>query len=175
MSSVFDAKKTMNIFTSYCLCAFITLCSWGGVAFAQIVEISDKNLERAIRKSLELPDSVPITQQEMLGLTGFAAEDAGIENITGLEYAENLKNLFLRENPIEDLTPLANLTRLKLLHLAGVPITDLTFLETLTELKELHLSHCGITDITPIQNLTKLVLLNLTANRIADIKPLVLV
>ena len=141
-------------------------------ASAQVVEIPDPNLRQAIRETLQLPDGVPITEQDMLRLTGFAAEEAGIENITGLEYAHNLRSLFLRNNPIEDLTPLANLTQLRLLHLAGVPLADLTFLKNLTELRELYLGDCRITDITPLQNLTKLVLLDLSVNRIVDVGPL---
>ena len=162
----------MNIFRFYCLCTFIVLCSWSSVTFAQIVEIPDPNLERVIREELGLSSEVPVTQQEMLGLTAFAAEDAGIENITGLEYAHNLRSLFLRSNPIEDLTPLANLTQLRLLHLAGVPMEDLTFLKNLTELRELYLAYCRITDLTPIQNLTKLVFLDLRVNRIVEVGPL---
>ncbi len=141
-------------------------------ASAQVVEIPDPNLRQAIRETLQLPDGVPITEQDMLGLTGFAAEDAGIENITGLEYAHNLRSLFLRNNPIEDVMPLANLTQLELLHLISVPMEDLTFLKDLTELRELYLAYCQITDITPIQNLTKLVLLDLRVNRIMDVGPL---
>ena len=162
----------MNTFTSRCLCSFIALCIWGGVASAQIVEIPDPNLRQAIREALALPDEIPITEPEMLRLTGFAAEVAQVENITGLEYALNLKRLYLRDNPIKDLTPLANLTQLELLHLPGVLIQDLTFLSNLTQLKELHLSHCRITDLTPIQNLTQLLFLNLAANQIVDISPL---
>ena len=141
-------------------------------ASAQIVEIPDPNLEQAIREKLGLSSEVPITQQEMLGLTGFAAEVAGIENITGLEYATNLEFLFLRKNPIQDLTPLANLTQLELLHMPGVPINDLTPIGNLTQLKDLTLSFCGIRDISPLANLTQLVLLNLTGNDIVDVSPL---
>ena len=139
---------------------------------AQVVEIPDPNLERAIREKLGLSSEVPITQQELLHLTDFAAEVASIENITGLEYATNLEFLFLRGNPIDDLTPIGSLTKLEFLHLVGVPIEDLTPVANLTELRELHLSHCGITDITPLAPLTKLVWLNLAANRIVDISPL---
>ena len=138
---------------------------------AQMVEIPDPNLMQAVRQVINLSDNTPITEQDMLRLTGFAAEDAGIENITGLEYAHNLRSLFLRNNPIEDLTPLANLTQLRLLHLTGIPMEDLTFLKNLTELRELYLAYCRITDITPIQNLTKLVLLDLRVNRIMDVGP----
>ena len=136
------------------------------------IEITDPNLERAIRETLGLPSHLPITEQEMLRLTSFAAEVAQVEYLTGLEYARNLKRLYLRNNPIKDLTPIANLTQLELLHLIGVPITDLSPIEDLTELRELLLSRCGIIDITPLQNLTKLVVLNLAVNRITDPRPL---
>ena len=145
-------------------------CNWSSVTFAQIVEIPDPNLERAIREELGLSSELPITQQDMLGLTGFAAEVAQVEDLTGLEYAHNLKRLHLRNNPIQDLTPIGNLTKLELLHLVGVPIQDLTPIGNLTELRELHLSHCGITDITPLGHLTKVVWLNLAANRIVKYK-----
>ena len=162
----------MNIFRFYCLCTFIVLCNWGGIASAQIVEIPDKNLERAIRETLQLPDGVPITQQEMLRLTGLAAEVAEVETLIGLEYATNLKSLYLRNNPIKDLTPLAKLTQLELLHMPGVPINDLTPLGNLTQLKELTLSFCGIRDISPLASLTQLILLNLSGNDIVDVSPL---
>ena len=136
------------------------------------IKIPDPNLERAIREELGLSSHLPITEQEMLRLTNFAAEVAQVENITGLEYARNLKRLYLRNNPIEDLTPLANLTQLEVLHLLGVPITDLSPIQDLKELRVLHLSHCGITDISPLSNLTALETLWLKDNYIVDISPL---
>ena len=141
-------------------------------ASAQVVDIPDSNLERALREKLGLSSEFPITQQEMLRLTGFAAEVAQVEDLTGLEYAHNLKRLYLRNNPIEDLTPIANLTQLELLHLIGVPITDLSPIQDLKELRELLLSHCGIIEITPLANLTRLNFLHLGTNQIVDISPL---
>ena len=123
------------------------------------------------------------------------AKEAQIENITGLEYAINLKSLVLsvnniqditplaglvnldsltlRNNPITDLSPLANLTKLTYLNLAGAPIKDLTPLANLTLLKELQLGHCRhIIDLTPLSNLTQLILLTLSNNQIIDVSPL---
>ena len=138
-----------------------------------MVEVPDLNLENALREALELPASAPLTQQKMRELTGFAAEAAQVENITGLEYAINLKHLFLRDNPIKDLSPLANLRQLTHLNLTGVPIEDLTFLSNLTQLKVLHLGYCQmIRDITPLLNLTQLNLLTLSGNQIVNISPL---
>jgi hypothetical protein len=148
------------------------LCGFCQRANAQIVEIPDPNLERAIREELELSSEVPITQLEMLRLYRLPAQDVGIQDLTGIEYAHNLKDLAIRDNPIHDLTPIAGLRRLEHLQLNGIPIEDLIFLKDLTQLRDLHLFACNITDITPLENLTKLVFLNLEANRIADLKPL---
>ena len=170
--SVFNERKTMSIFRFYYLCTFIALCNWSSITFAQIVEIPDPNLELVIRKKLGLSSELPITPQEMLGLTGFATEDVGIENITGLEYAKNLKVLILNNNPIQDLTPLSSLTQLERLQMPGVPIDDLTPIGNLTQLKELSLAFCGIRDISPLANLTQLIVLILSGNDIVDVSPL---
>ena len=148
------------------------LCGFWQRANAQIVEIPDPSLEQAIREKLGLSSEIPITELEMLRLRGFAAEVAGIENITGLEYAKNLKVLILNDNPIQDLTPLSSLTQLELLQLPGVPINDLTPIKNLTQLKELSLAFCGIRDISPLANLTQLIVLILSGNDIVDVSPL---
>ena len=136
------------------------------------IEIPDPNLRQALREALALSDEIPITQLDMLQLTGFAAEGAQIETLTGLEYAKNLKVLILNNNPIQDLTSLSSLTQLELLQLPGVPINDLTPIKNLTQLKELSLSFCGIRDIGPLANLTQLIVLILSGNDIVDVSPL---
>ena len=133
------------------------------------IEIPDPNLERAIREELGLSSDFPITQQEMSKLFSLSAKAMQIENLAGIEYAHNLEDLNIRNNPINNLTPIASLRRLEDLDLSGIPIEDLTFLKDLTQLRDLHLFACEITDITPLQNLTKLVVLILEANKITDL------
>ncbi len=165
-------KRFRNIVLGILIFAVGLGCFWQN-ANAQIVEIPDLNLELAIREKLGLSSEFPITQQDMLRLTGFATEDVGIENITGLEYAKNLKVLILVDNnSIQDLAPLAKLTQLEILNLAGVPINDLTPIKNLTQLKELILDFCGIRDISPLANLTQLNHLHLAGNDIVDVSPL---
>jgi Leucine-rich repeat (LRR) protein len=84
-------------------------------ASAQVVDIPDPNLESAIREVLNLPDEISLTQPEMLRLTWLQALDSGITDLTGLEYATNLKKLELDHNPITDISPIAYLT-----HLLGI-------------------------------------------------------
>ena len=164
-------------------------------ASAQVVEIPDPNLERAIREELGLSSEVPVTQQELLRLSKLHAYQRDITELTGLEYATNLKSvilafnqivdfsplsglislelLSLSSNPIVDISPLSNLIHLEALYLSGIDLTDITVLSNLTQLKVLDLQRCvHIRDITPLSNLTQLTRLELTGNRIADITPL---
>ena len=170
------------------------LCGSWQRAIAQIVGIPDPNLERAIRQELGLSSEVPVTQQDMLLLDTLTARDAQIENLTGLEYAIRVREIFLEGNQVRDITPLSGLTNLKTLYLSGnpisdlsplsgivslrrldlahIPIPDLSILSNLTQLEGLGLALCGITDITPLANLTQLRFLDLTENQIVDIGPL---
>ncbi len=163
-------------------------------ASAQVVEIPDPNLERAIREDLGLSSEVPVTQQEMLLLDKLIARDAEIEDLTGLEYAIRVREIFLERNQVRDITPLRGMTNLEVLYLSGnpisdlsplsgivslqrldlaeIPIQDLSIVSNLTQLEGLGLTLCEITDITPLTNLTKLRFLDLAANRIVDIGPL---
>ena len=162
----------MNIFTSCCLCAFITFCSWGSVASAQIVEMPDPNLKQAVRETLALSNEIPLTQPEMLRLKTLDARDRQIADLTGLEYATNLIRITLPDNEISDLTPLARLMRLEYLWFWGNPISDLFPLMNLTALKRIDLAGGQISDISPLANLTQLTSINLRYNHIEDISAL---
>ena len=109
-------------------------------AFAQVVEIPDPNLERAIREELELSSEVPVTQQEMLRLDKFAVRDAEIEALTGLEYAIRVREIYLEGNQVRDITPLRGLTDLEVLYLSGNPISDVSPLSGIVSLQRLDLS-----------------------------------
>ena len=164
-------KTFRNIVLGILIFAVGLGCFWQN-ANAQVVNVPDSNLEGAIREELGLSSELPITQQEMSKLFSLRAGAMQIENLTSIEYAQNLEDLVIRDNPIKDLTPIAGLKRLEHLNLSRIPIEDLTFLKDLTQLRQLHLFACQITDITPIQDLTKLVVLDLQANRITDLRPL---
>ena len=118
-------------------------------ASAQEIEIPDPNLRQAIRERLELPDEVPITQTEMLRLEKLTAKGVEIENITGLEYATNLKSLALAVNNIQDITPVKGLVKLESLTLRSNPITNLIPLANLTNLTYINLASVKLSDIIP--------------------------
>ena len=151
------------------LLVFIALC---GVAFAQVVEIPDPNLRRAVKEALNLPAGTPITQAAMRDLTSLNVGDLGIADLSGLEFATGLTWLAIPGNQITDLTPITGLTKLEHLLMWVNPISDITPLANLTNLLGLDAGGCHITDVTPLANLTQLTGLNLRANRIVNIGPL---
>ena len=153
---------------------------------AQVEEwMPDATLRQAVLTTLELPAGVPLTKDKMQWLQDLKSvnhhdSNASIVDITGLEYAKNLRHLDLggNNNHIQDLRPLSNLTHLTSLHIWHTtlkgPVTDLDLrpLTNLVQLEVLSLSGNGITDITPLSHLTKLRKLHLTHNYITDITPL---
>ncbi len=137
-----------------------------------VVEVPDPNLRQAIRETLTLPGGVPLTQLEMLRLTNLEAWQRDITDLTGLQYATNLVNLYLDYNRIEDITPLANLTKLRDLSLAFNAIESVESLASLIQLEILGLSGNIIHDITPLANLINLQRLFIDQTLVTDITPL---
>ena len=59
----------MTTLTRCCVCSFIVFIHSCSIASAQVVDLPDPNLESAIREELNLPNAIPLTQQDMLRLT----------------------------------------------------------------------------------------------------------
>ena len=161
----------------HCPLMFVTivLILAGSVVCAQplAIHIPDSNLHNALREALNLPAGSPVTEAEMRELTSFNAERRQITDLTGLEYATNLTDLRLGENPIADINPLADLTQLTLLRLNDCrTIADITPLAGLVQLQVLDLDRNLILDIGPLADLTALESLDLRYNQIEDVSPL---
>ena len=139
---------------------------------AQLLEIPDPNLKQAILETLNLPDEIPLTQQEMSRLTNLDAEERDITDLTGLEYATNLRSLRLHRNPIVDISLLVHLTKLEGIHLLGCGIVDLSPLRNLKNLRGVFLGDNQISDISPLGELANLTILHLQSNQIVDLSPL---
>ena len=144
------------------------------------LDIPDLNLRAAIENALGVPPGTPIAPQTMLtaALTRLEARNANISDLTGLEYATNLKHLWLSGKNISAMSVLATnqicfLTNLKSLDLAGNPISDTLPLTGLTQLTRLYLSHTSISDISALAGLTNLTDLRLEYSKILDLSPLV--
>ena len=144
------------------------------------VHIPDPNLRAALARMLGQRIDQPITVSQMEQFSHFSGAghtrngvyvegltlfNQGIKDLTGLEYAINLKELFVREqreefrgNGISDLTPISGLTQLIDLDIGGIGnhVSDLSPIANLTNIKRLHLGGNPITDLSPIANFTQL-------------------
>ena len=140
------------------------------------VWMPDAALRAAVRGDLGLLPGVPLTKEKLQRLSSLNVADKGISDITGLEFATNLRELHLSLNPITDLRPLAHLMQLVELHFWHIPANpinlDLRPLAKLTNLEKLSLQGNGISDISPLAGLINLRQLHLVDNHIADVSPL---
>ena len=162
----------MTTLARCCVCNFIIFIHWYSIASAQLVSSPDPNLKQAILETLNLPDEIPLTQQEMSRLTNLDAEERDITDLTGLEYAINIRYLRLHNNPIVDISSLADLAKLEEVHCLGCGIVDLSPLANLKNLRGIFLGHNKISDISPLAALTNLTSLHLQSNQIVDLRPL---
>ena len=115
----------------------------------------DPALRSAVRETLALPAGVPLTKDHIRELDIFIAEGRGISDLTGLEFATNLREAILGDNSITDLRPLANLIHLEELVVPGNRISDISPLAGLPNLLHLIISHNPISDLSPLAGLPK--------------------
>ncbi|MDE0396426.1 MAG: leucine-rich repeat domain-containing protein [Candidatus Poribacteria bacterium] len=140
------------------------------------VWMPDAALRAAVRGDLGLLPGVPLTKEKLKRFSSLNVADKGISDLTGLEFATNLRVLHVSKNPITDLRPLAPLIQLVELHFWHIPANptnlDLRPLAKLTNLEKLSLQGNGISDISPLAGLINLRQLHLVDNHIADVNPL---
>ena len=137
-----------------------------------LVHIPDVNLRTAVEAALNKTGGTPITIEEMETLTLLVADDKGISDLRGLEYAIKLQRIELRRNSITNLSPLVKLTRLNNIKLRGNKVSDVTPLAGLLNLDWLGLEDNEITDLVPLKGLIKLRGVGLDNNPISDVSPL---
>lgn len=88
--------------------ALLVGCGGGGAVSDggdEEVVFADLNLEMAVRSVLGITPGQPITRRDMLNLEWLYAPASYITDLSGLEYALNLRFLDLSFNLISDLTP----------------------------------------------------------------------
>jgi len=147
------------------------------------VNIPDRNLRAAIADALGKGDSpvVAITFDEMATLTTLRASNRDIKDLTGIEHAINLEELWVSKNPVSDISPLAKLANLIGLGAWETPISDLSPLSGSKKLRWLDFGRTptdanrdliGNLDLSPLVGITSLKKLTFYACGIKDISPL---
>ena len=147
-------------------------------------------MRQAVRHALYRP-SGDFKCIDLILLEWLDARNAGVSNLEGLQYADNLKWVDLGENnnitsieplrglenlidvtlwgsPLADASPLAGKTTLEHIDLGGTEVTDLSFLDGMTNLESLFLWNLDSIDLTPLHDLTQLQSLSLSGTGLTD-------
>ncbi|MCX5633542.1 MAG: leucine-rich repeat domain-containing protein [Phycisphaerae bacterium] len=147
--------------------------------------VNDANLRIAVidRLNLDANYAPPISPSDMnhptaidMNRPSFTSLDAnhlGISDLNGLEYATNLKTLYLADNNISDLGLLSGLKKMQYLRLWGNSnLANLVPLADMNNLLSFWAYDCNIADINAVSKFTKLVSLNLNLNNVTDLNAL---
>ena len=137
------------------------------------VHIPDTNLRAAIAEALGKSPNAPITVEDMEKLgPHFEAENKGIRDLTGLQFATNVIELDVADNPISDFSPIAGLINLRDLGFANTSISDLSPLSGLINLEQLWFNSASVSDLSPISRLINMKIIHACCNPVSDLSPL---
>ena len=137
------------------------------------IAIPDASLRSVVAKALEKAEGNPISEADMLTFIELDARSHNIEDLTGLQYAINLKSLRISENTLVNVSPLTELAQLTELHLYGKTTSDVSVFADLKQLTSLSLIDTAVSNLTPLANLKQLTKLNLRNNAVSDVTPLI--
>ncbi|EKQ55896.1 MULTISPECIES: hypothetical protein [unclassified Clostridium] len=120
------------------------------------VKIADKKLAKFIRNQLGIKHR-QITSLDMEKLDKLRLYNTNITDLTGLEYATNLKELCIYQNSITDFMVISNLINLRILYIDLNTEFDITIISQLPQLRELYLNWRYINKfMSPNKNKTKI-------------------
>lgn len=145
------------------------------VGIEQGINIPDMGLKEAILNALTYygyEDVEIITEAMALEVEEIYAYNSGIEDLTGIEFFENLVYLDLDSNAIVDIRPLSGLIALEELVLWDNLVEDITPLRSLRNLVRLDLEDNLIFDISVLADLDNVETLYVSGNPIMDYAPL---
>ena len=116
------------------------------------VNVPDPNLKALL---LETLDTRRITADDMAQLKILRGKDKNISDLTGLEYAANLEELWISKSELSDLSPISRCLKLKRMGIWDTDVRDISPVSDLVNLEQLEF-RAFITDISPVVKLTKL-------------------
>ena len=134
--------------------------------------VPDVNLRAVIAETLGKPSGASLKMEDIARLTELVADERGITDLTGLEYAVKLERIELRHNAISDLSPLAGLRHLNNIKLRDNRITDIAHLKDLISVDWLGLEENEIRDLSPLAGLKRLNGLGIEGNPVSDVSAL---
>ena len=136
------------------------------------VHIPDTNLRAAIAEALGKSPNAPITVQEMEGLGRLDAQDKGIQDLTGIQFATNLTQLYIEDNQVSNLSPIAGLINLSDFRVDNNPVSDILPLKGLENLTRLDLNGIAISNLPSLRGLKNLTRLSFNDTQVSDLSPI---
>ena len=138
-----------------------------------VVHIPDPNLRAAIAEALGKNPNAPITVEEMETLAKLETRNGGINDLTGLQFAANLRWLHLWYfHEFNDLSPIAGLINIESIIFGSPNVSDLSPLAGLINLKKLHMDDSKVSDLSPLAGLIKLEWIHFDPSNISDLSPI---
>ena len=134
--------------------------------------VPDPNLRAVLAEALGKTSGASLKTEDIARLTQLIADEKGISDLRGLEYAVKLERIELRHNAISDLLPLAGLRHLNNIKLRGNRITDISPLRDLISVDWLGLEENEIRDLSPLAGLRRLNGLGIEGNPVSNVSPL---
>ena len=137
-----------------------------------VVHIPDPNLRTVIAETLGKSPNAPITVEEMETLAKLETRNGGINDLTGLQFAANLRWLHLWYfHEFNDLSPIAGLINIESIIFGSPNVSDLSPLAGLINLKKLHMDDSKVSDLSPLAGLIKLEWIHFDPSNISDLSP----
>ena len=171
-------QKVKNLFL-----LFVFLIG-SSVAVCQDLIINEPALQSAIARTLGVREQDLSKSLVEKSLTRLQANDLGIRDLSGLEYAKNLESLVVRDNLIDDLSPIQKLSKLNNLDLSGNRLKDLSSLVAYPDssvsgthstvdhsaLRILNLSRNRLLGLSGIEHFRSLAQLDVSENSLIDLE-----
>ncbi len=136
-----------------------------------VVSFVDPVLEQLVRQALSQPTG-DLRRTYLRGVQALNADALGIEDLSGLEYCVNLRQVNMPQNQIDDISPLAELSLLRIVNLIGNQLTSVAALAGSNSLEHLLINHNPVTSATPLGTCSKLTILRADDTEIRDFAPI---
>ncbi|MHA7139617.1 cell wall-binding repeat-containing protein [Rossellomorea arthrocnemi] len=145
-----------------------------GVSAAEPI-MPDPNLEEAVKYQYDIDEKVHISQDQLEGVASLEGSFWGVNDLEGIQYAQNLETLYLDGNNLEEVKELKALKNLKVLSLAENQIEELSFMKDFQNVSLLDFSYNNIKNISSLQSTAfkgNEIGLALNDNQISSLAPL---
>ncbi|MEG0465453.1 MAG: leucine-rich repeat domain-containing protein [Peptostreptococcus sp.] len=141
------------------------------------VDFECDNLKKAIIKNYKEKidsnfDGTEVTSEMMEKFDLLDLNESGISSLKGIEYAKNVRHLYVAFNSISDVEPLKNCQNLEKLDFHKNNVVDIWPLEGLRRLEFLNISNNGITDVMALNDIANIDAINIKGNNIENQLPL---